>query len=154
MADGVKMARDKLKSVELFFSRFVPEPLKGCYFLVARYATFVFGGLIGWIVLFGIYRMLSAFNLWTGISYAAGLGFAIVFTFTYHRYITFDVRTEKVERFTKFAPFQVALAGVNWLLFVVSVEHFRLADGITSFVITFFLSLVNFGVNRVFIFHK
>lgn len=159
MSDGVKVVRDRLKAVEMSFSRFVPGPLKSVYFLGIRYATFIAGGLIGWIILISSDQLLLRLGVWGGASYAAGLALAILFTFTYHRYITFDLRTELHERFIKFAPLQVSIAAANWVLFQGIKWHFGIPDissasVVISFVITFVLSLVNFGANRLFIFHK
>ena len=146
--------RKLLDSLELFFARFIPAPLRKYYSVAVRYFTFVFGGLIGWLILVGTEQFLLKAGIWRGIGYALGIGLAIMFTFFYHRYITFGLKSEAKERFVKFAPLQVIISVVNWILFVAATEYFHLPDVPSSFVITFFLSLVNFAANRIFIFRK
>ncbi|MBI2140938.1 GtrA family protein [Candidatus Woesearchaeota archaeon] len=146
--------RKALDSVEMFFSYFVPSPLKRYYFLAASYFIFVFGGLIGWLILIGSEQFLLGFGIWKGIGYGIGLVLAILFTFAYHRHVTFGVKSETKERFAKFAPLQVFIAAANWLLFVAATHYFGFPDVQASFVITFVLSLVNFAANKLFIFIK
>lgn len=146
--------RKFLVGIEMFFARFVPGPLKGLYFLGMKYATFVFGGLIGWLLVIGTEQFLLGFGVWRGFGYALGIVFAICFTFTYHRHITFGLKSGWKERLVSFAPLQVTISVVNWALFVAATHFFGLPDVPASFVITFFLSLVNFAVNRLFIFHR
>lgn len=148
-----------LGSLESFFGRFVPASLKRVYFLGFRYSVFVFGGLLGWLILVASDQFLLRFGFWRGFSYATGLVLAILFTFTYHRYITFAMKSEIGERFLKFAPLQVVIAAANWALFLATKGYLEIPDVssasvVTSFVITFVLSLVNFAANRLFIFRK
>ena len=144
--------RKILDSVELFFSRIVPEPLKKYYFIAVRYATFVFGGLLGWVIMVGTEQLLLKHGIWRGVGYAIGIALAITFTFFYHRYITFGLKSGSKERFAKFAPLQIAISIANWVLFLVATEYLKFSDITASFVITFLLSLVNFAANRLFIF--
>ena len=122
--------------------------------LLMQYFTFIFGWLIGWLILVGTYKLLLGFHLWNGLSYAAGLLLTILFTFAYHRYVTFVLKTDRVERFMKFAPLQLGIAAANWLLFLAGTELLHLHDVATSFVVTFFLSLANFAANRLLVFHR
>lgn len=143
-----------LNSLESFFERFAPSPLKRPYHVAFRYSVFVFGGLIGWFILIGSEQFLLRFGIWKGIGYGVGLMLAIFFTFTYHRYVTFGMKSETQERFAKFAPLQVFIAAANWLLFVAATHNFHFPDVPASFVITFFLSMVNFAANRIFVFRR
>ncbi len=143
-----------LKSIELFFARFVPGPLRAPYFLAARYGTFVFGGLIGWLLVIVTEQALLRLGVWKGFGYGLGIVFAIAFTFTYHRFITFGLTAGWKERLASFAPLQIALSVANWALFVSATHFFGFPDVAASFVITFFLSLLNFSINRFFIFRK
>lgn len=140
--------------LEAFFERFVPSPLKRLYRLAFRYSVFVFGGLIGWIILIGSEQFLLQFGVWRGLGYGAGITLAILFTFFYHRYITFSLKSEWKERLVKFVPIQLVIAATNWLLFITGTEYMRFPDVPASFVITFFLSLVNFSANKLFIFRR
>lgn len=138
----------------MFFSRFVPDPLKKHYFVAARYFIFVFGGFIGWLIVIGIEQFLLRFGIWRGFGYALGIGLAIVFTFFYHRHVTFGLKSEAKERFIKFAPLQIIISILNWLLFIAATEYLHFPDVASSFVITFVLSIVNFAANKLFIFLK
>lgn len=146
--------RKLIDSLELFFARFVPGPLKKYYFLATRYATFVSGGLIGWFIVIGTEQLLLRFGVWRGIGYAAGIVLAILFTFIYHRHVTFGMMSGWKERLAKFAPLQAGIAAANWLLFVAATHYLHFPDVPASFVITFFLSLVNFAANKIFIFRR
>ncbi len=121
--------------------------------LLMKYFTFIFGGLIGWLILIGSEQFLLRFGVWRGIGYGVGLVLAVLFTFAYHRHVTFGMKSESRERFAKFAPLQVIIAAANWLLFVAATHYLHFSDVPASFVVTFFLSLVNFAANRLFIFH-
>ena len=149
-----------LESLEILFSRFVPLPLKKLYSMAFRYSVFISGGLIGWLVLIGTEMFLLHFGIWRGIGYALGLVLAITFTFVYHRYVTFGVKSEMKERFLRFLPLQAFIAAANWALFLGVTEYLKIpasevvASSIASFVITFVLSLVNFAANRLLVFHR
>ena len=59
-----------------------------------RYFLFVFGGLIGWVMLIGIHEFLQKQSgLHPAFSYGLGIIAADVFTFTYHSLITFRIKT-------------------------------------------------------------
>ena len=131
--------REKLDALENFFARFVPGILKKPYFLAARYFTFVFGGLIGWLILIVSEQLLLRLGIWRGFGYAVGGVLAILFTFVYHRYVTFGLKSGWKERFIKFAPLQVTISIANWALFVATTEYLHFPDVATSFVITFVL---------------
>ena len=148
-----------LNVLERFFERFVPSPLRRIYHIGFRYSVFVFGGLIGWLILVASDQLLLRFGAWRGFSYGLGLVLAILFTFTYHRYITFAIKSELTERFLKFAPLQVVIAATNWALFLATKGYLEIPDVssasiVASFLITFALSLVNFAASRIFIFRK
>ena len=146
--------RNALDSIEQFFARFLPEPLKKPYFVAARYFTFVLGGFIGWLILIVIEQVLLRTGAWRGIGYALGIVFAIIFTFFYHRYVTFGVKSEWKQRFIKFAPIQIIISAANWVLFIAATEYLHFPDVAASFIITFFLSLVNFAISRLFVFQR
>lgn len=122
--------------------------------LLMKYFIFIFGGLIGWLMLVGSEQVLLHFGVWRGIGYGVGLVLAILFTFAYHKHVTFSMTSKARERFAKFAPLQVFIAAANWLLFVAATGFFHFHDVAASFVITFFLSLVNFAANRLLIFRR
>ncbi len=141
-------------SLEIFFARFVPSPLKRFYFLGFRYGVFISGGLIGYIIFYGTQKILYNAGMWRGTGLAVGEILAVLFTFMYHRYVTFDQKSNARERFLKFFPVQICLAVVTWALSLVAIEHFKYPDLPATFVIVFFLSMVNFTANRLFIFRS
>ena len=146
--------RAALDALENFFARFIPGPLKRPYFLAVRYATFVFGGLIGWLIVIVTEQAMLRLGLWRGIGYGFGIALAVLFTFFYHRYVTFGVKSDWKQRLTRFAPIQVAIAAANWVLFIIATDYLHFSDVATSFVITFFLSLINFALSRLLVFHR
>lgn len=135
-----------------FQERLTGEPLLAT---IKRYLTFVVGGFTGWLIIIGLHTFLrDDFGLRPVFSYAAGLLFADIFTFVYHRFITFKIKSKWKVRFIQFSVVVVLVSVANWALFVFGREVLNLPvpDFIMSFVITLFLSVVNFGVNRILIF--
>lgn len=153
-----------LDLLEAFFERFVPSPLKRPYHIAFRYSVFVFGGLIGWVILDRTNILLLHLRLgenvhflnllWHGVAYSIGLILAIIFTFWYHRQVTFDVKTAWKERFSKFVPIQIFIAVLNLVLYLIATQFFSFPKTPASFVVTFFLSFVNFAFNKLLVFRK
>ena len=121
-----------------------------------RYFIFLIGGGTGWLILIGIHTYLLGKGFHPAISYGAGDIFAVIFTFIYHIFVTFKIKTDLQSRFVKFAVLTTALAITNWGLFVIGRTVFDLpvADVIMSFFITGVLSVVNFLINRAIIFRN
>ncbi|HLD97527.1 MAG TPA: GtrA family protein [Candidatus Nanoarchaeia archaeon] len=141
-------------ALEVFFGRFVPRPLKRLYAIGFRYGVFIFGGLIGYIIFYGTQRILYNAGMWRGTGLAVGEILAVLFTFMYHRHVTFDQKSNARERFLKFFPVQISLAVITWALSLVAIEHLHYPDLQATFVIVFLLSMVNFTANRLFVFRK
>ncbi len=141
---------------------------------IRRYLVFVFGGGIGWLIIIGMQALFLA--RWGEIfSYWVGLIFADIFTFVYHRLITFKIKSDWKMRFVKFSAIVIVISVANGALFSFSAKNFDLTyfdmavpSGLllglfggnliipgrilVSFVITLILSIINFGINRIFIF--
>ncbi len=127
---------------------------------IKRYLVFVFGGGIGWLIIVGMQALFIA--RWGEIlSYWVGLLFADVFTFVYHRCITFKIKSDWKVRFVKFSVIVVLISVVNGALFSMASKYLDLASFdvafvpgrvIASFLITLVLSIINFAINRIFIF--
>jgi len=134
-----------------------PHLIRKTYFIVKRYVIFIIGGFISWLILISITAFIvNNFQAQPFVGYTFGLMGAIVFAFNYHRYITFKKKTNWQSRFTKFAPLELSLSGFNWLLFYVVTELFGFSSGlnyvVASFFITWGISVVNFSLNRLWIF--
>ena len=123
-----------------------------------RYVIFLFGGFIGWVILIGIHEFLQKqSDPHPAVSYGAGIIAADIFTFSYHRLITFRIKTRWKIRFMKFTFLLIGLSAANWFLFSFgrSVLNLPVPDIVMSFFITGFLSVANFIINRTVIFrHK
>ncbi len=139
---------------------------------IRRYFIFVFGGGIGWLIIIGMQALFIA--RWGEIlSYWVGLIFADIFTFVYHRFITFKIKSDWKIRFVKFSAIVIVISVANGALFSVAAKNFDLANFdlaipllglfgsagfaipgriLVSFVITLILSIMNFAINRIFIF--
>ena len=129
---------------------------EGLFATGRRYATFLVGGTTGWLILIGLHTFLKGYGFNPLVSYAAGLVFADVFTFVFHKIVTFKIHTNWEKRFIQFSALVIAVSVANWGLFYVGrqVLDLQVWDFVMSFVITGFLSVVNFGVNRVLIFRR
>ncbi|MBI2664068.1 GtrA family protein [Candidatus Woesearchaeota archaeon] len=151
------------------------------HIMVLRYFVFISGGFIAWGLIALLYLFLNRFlGVGVAVSYAAGLVLADIFTFVYHRRITFNIRTNWKPRFIKFSVLVVALTFLNWAVFVFLVEvlgvvvpelsssnailyksaqlfsiNLKIAsDIIISFFVTGFISVINFSISRIFIFRQ
>lgn len=143
-----------LDTIEMFFGKFVPRPLKRVYANGFRYGIFITGGLIGYALYYGTQEMLYKAGVFRAIGLAAGLTLAVLFTFTYHRYVTFTQREGWREKLAKFAPLQIAISAVNGVASLIAIEKMHYPSLQATFVITFVLSLANFAANKLFIFRK
>jgi len=124
---------------------------------IKRYFIFISGGFIGWFILISLHTYIgNTYGINPAYSYGVGIIIADIFTFIYHRFITFRIKTNWKTRFIQFTVLVVALSGVNWALFSLGrvVLDLPIPDFIMSFVITGFISVVNFGINRIFIFRR
>ena len=131
--------------------------LRKIYFLVKRYIIFIFGGFLGWLILISVtVFIVNIFQTRPYVGYSLGLTGAIIFAFSYHRYITFKQKTNWQPRFMKFAPLEISLSGLNWLFFYLVTEFLGIGSGIgyitASFFITWFISIINFSLNRFWVF--
>ncbi len=141
-------------AIEKFFEPVVPAPLKRPYKMGFHYGVFVFGGFFGYVLYFVVQENLYNAGVPRAISLAVGLVLAILLTFTYHRYVTFEERGGWREKFLKFAPSQFAIAGISYVLALYAIERLHFPSLPATFVITLVLSLVNFAANKLFIFKK
>lgn len=154
-----------------FQERLTGEPLLAT---IKRYLVFVFGGGIGWLIIIGMQAMFLV-RLGEVPSYWIGLLFADIFTFVYHQFITFKIKSDWKRRFVKFSVIVVLISIANGTLFSLAANAFDLTyfdiafpswlslgffgGGLVipgrilvSFVITVILSIINFAINRIFIF--
>ncbi|MAG15623.1 hypothetical protein CMO88_01025 [Candidatus Woesearchaeota archaeon] len=135
---------------------------------IKRYFIFITGGFVGWLIIIGMQAVFLA-SLGEIFSYWVGLLFADIFTFVYHRLITFKIKSNWKIRFVKFVIIVTAITLANGAFFSLTAASFDLAKLnlsiifleqtlmipgriIASFFITFVLSVINFGINRIFIF--
>ncbi len=121
---------------------------------VRRYLIFLVGGTTGWLILIGIHTLLHGRGTHAAISYGVGDFVAVLFTFFYHRLVTFKIKTNWQSRFVQFALLTTFIAFANWGLFFLFriVMNVPVPDVVVSFLITGFLSVINFLFNRIFIF--
>jgi putative flippase GtrA len=148
-----------VESIEAFLARAVPDALKKYFHIGFKWGIFVTGGLIGYLIYYFVYRLASDHGITLGISLASGLVPAIVFTFLYHSFITFDEKAGWKARFVKFVPIQVAISALNWVVTRFTLSHFNFPDLVigrfrfpdlpATFVITFLISILNFSITRL-----
>lgn len=125
--------------------------------LATKFLIFVTGGGLGWLLNIAVTVLLSRlFGVWHMLAYAIGLVFNISFNFSFHKYVTFGVRTE-LRHSAIFAVITLLIVAANWLLVYFFTEIlFRdqpvLVFAAVSLVVTLFLSVVNFAANKLFVF--
>ncbi len=125
--------------------------------LVTRFLIFVTGGGLGWLLNIAVTVLLSRFfGVWQMLAYAVGLVFNIAFNFSFHKYITFGVKT-KLHRSVIFVIITLVIVAANWLLVYLFTEVLyqdlpTFVFAAVSFVVTLFLSIINFAANKLFVF--
>jgi putative flippase GtrA len=130
-----------------------------------QYLVFITGGGVGalvkWLISFGLTSLL-------GVYYMAALLAAesvnIVVNYAWHRYITFNVRGRVCGQFVRFCVLSTATVLLSLGLVYALKEYvldalgqirlggFRLNYLVAIVTVTFAVSLVNYGVSRVWIF--
>jgi len=123
--------------------------------MVKRYFIFIAGGFVGWLVLIGLHTYFkNTYGINPMLSYGIGIIIADIFTFIYHRAVTFKIKTNWQMRFVQFTIVTLLLSFLNWSLFSLGrvVLDLPVPDPLMSFVITGFISVVNFSINRIIIF--
>ncbi|MFH1182167.1 MAG: GtrA family protein [Candidatus Woesearchaeota archaeon] len=132
------------------------------YGTLRRYFIFLLGGGTGLLIAEVTTTLLTeSFQLWYMLSYIIGTILAIIFTFIYHRYVTFRKFTDVRKRFVKFVFVVSIIAVVNIALVYLSTEAVAGYFGTevtkfyywaTIFIVTLVLSTVNFTVNKLWVF--
>jgi putative flippase GtrA len=132
------------------------------YGTLRKYLIFIAGGGTGLLIAEAITTLLTeSFNMWYLISYTIGTAVSIIFTFIYHRYITFRKSTEIRKRFIKFVFVVTVIATLNVVLVYffteaaaafLGIEISKLLYWSTIFIITLVLSTINFAINKLWVF--
>ena len=127
-----------------------PYPL---YRTARKYAVFVTGGGIDLLLSLLITTPLTEFlGIPYWISYFFGLVAAILFTFIYHRHVTFGMKSAWKSRFLKFGIVVTLIVIANYFLVLTATEILQFHYLISIFLVTLILSVINFGVNKIWVF--
>ena len=118
-----------------------------------RYFTFLVPGFLSWLFLIATHTILNEYYA-AAVSYGIGILITLIFAFVFHSLVTFNVKSNWKSRFIKFTGLVALVSAANWALFVMGREILNLPvpDFVMSFFITGFLSVINFLLNRIFIF--
>ena len=132
---------------------------------VKKYFVFITGGGIGALVNWLISFMLtSLFGIYYLVSYLIAQFFNIIVNFTWHRYITFCVKSSSREQFFKFILLSSATALLSLgLVFIIKefvmdsiyevvVWGFKLNYLTAIVLVTFMVSIINYVVSKIWIF--
>jgi putative flippase GtrA len=132
------------------------------YGTLRRYFIFLVGGGTGLVIAEVVTTFLTeVFHYWYMFSYVIGTIFAILFTFIYHRYVTFRKFSDIKKRFIKFVAVVSIIAVTNLVLVYTLTEAWANITGspvtkvyywTTIFFVTLVLSTVNFAVNKLWVF--
>ena len=126
--------------------------------LASRFLVFVTGGGLGWLLNIAVTVLLSNFfGVWQMLAYAVGLVFNIAFNFYFHKHITFSISRTELRHSAIFAIITLAIVAANWLLVYLFTEILSqnlptFVFAAISFVVTMFLSIINFAANKLFVF--
>ena len=114
-----------------------------------KYLTFIIGGGIGLALsLIVTYAFTTILQLWHMFSYVFGLAAAIIFTFAFHRQVTFNNKSKARDRLIKFVAVTLVLAGLNWLLVLFFTEGLLVFYVYAIFGVTFGISIINYYSNK------
>ncbi|MBN2454043.1 GtrA family protein [Candidatus Woesearchaeota archaeon] len=143
------------------------------YGTVRRYFIFLFGGGTAYFLAMIITTFLERGGMWFWAAYSVGLVFAIVFTFIYHRYVTFRKFGSIGSRFAKFTVVVLLIVIANWIFTIITIsllsgaqlqfgdpnallDSAKYAAPLTYWLVTFFVTLVlsvfNFLFNKIWVF--
>ena len=136
-----------------------------------RYFVFAFGGGMSYVLLLTVTYLLTSLAAISDIvSYWIGLACAVIFAFIYHRFITFNAMTRWQQRFAKFFALEIVIAIANGVLvylltkkmiiqFLAPIDQIHFISAkvslyflIITFCVTLLLSVINFTMNRFWVF--
>lgn len=119
-----------------------------------QYIIFIIGGAIGLLIsMIVTYILTEFFNIFYMLSYAVSMIFTFFIMFMYHSYITFKGFKYNHKRFIKFVVISIILVFANWGLVYIVTELFKIHYLISIFLVTLFLSIINYTLNKLFIFN-
>ena len=132
---------------------------------VKKYFVFITGGgigaLVNWLISF---VLTSLFGIYYLVSYLVAQVVNIVVNFTWHRYITFRARSSSIKQFFRFVLLSSVTAVLSLgLVFVMKefvmdgiyemmVWGFKLNYLAAIVLVTFFVSIINYVVSKIWIF--
>ena len=128
------------------------------------YSVFILGGgaRLLYIMLL-TFVLINLFKLPYTVSYAAAMISAAIFSFIYNRHITFNRLTKWQRRLLRFVAVLVFIGVSNWILVFFATESVSSYFDTevlpeyywaSIFVVTLFLSVVNFTLNKKWVFRK
>jgi putative flippase GtrA len=123
--------------------------------MIKKYFIFIIGGGIGTLLyLLVVHFLVETEGLWYLWAYIVGSAVTITFNFLYHHKITFKVRKKSRGRFVKFASSSVVIGFVTIGLVYVLTDKLGVMYMLSGVVAVGIMSLINFLVNRFWIFQK
>ena len=118
-----------------------------------KYLTFIIGGGIGLALsLIVTYAFTTLFSLWHMASYVFGLAVSTIFTFSYHRKVTFNTQDRIKDRFLKFVVITIGLVTLNWLVVLAVTETTLMHYLVAIVAVTFGISIINYYSNKLWVF--
>lgn len=120
-----------------------------------KFIIFAIGGGLGAIINWTITVLLTEiFKLWYMASYSIGLSVNLIFNFLYQRHVTFKVKDNLRRRFVIFAIISLSTIFLNMFLVYVITEYLKLFYLISIIIVTFLIAIINFILNKEFVFKK
>lgn len=127
---------------------------------VKRYIIFLFGGGLGLLSAMVLTFVLTEyFYLDHMISYSFGLLAALLVNFNYHTKITFKYMHANIKTITKFTMIFLFITLINWFLVFLFTKQiilleFRYYYLIVIFFVTLCVSVINFLINKLWVFRS
>jgi len=117
--------------------------------------TFAFGGFIGAVINWAItYSLTEYFSQYYVISNLIGSTVNVLFNFTYHRSITFNVLGDIRQRFVKFLVLSVFIIILNVSIAFFLTEVLGLWYLFSVMAATLIVVMLNFAVNQLSVFYE
>jgi len=124
--------------------------------LFRRYIIFIFGGGLGLVInLLITFVLTEYFYLWHMFSYSIGLTLNIIINYIYHTKITFKIERSK-NRLIKFVVVFLLMVLLNWFFvyYFTEIIGFKKYYLIVIVAVTFVLSIINYLINKLYVFKK
>jgi putative flippase GtrA len=123
--------------------------------MIKKYITFVLGGFMGAAIGWGLtYYLTEVLKTWYLLSYSLSMAVPFTFKIIYHKMVTFKENKMNTATVLKYLAVYVFIVLLNILLVYIATSIFHIYYMISIFCATAILSIVNFALNKIYVFSE